>query len=325
MAGMPWSPAGSRIVALGHFQPPEVVTNHDLAELVETSDEWIRTRTGIVTRHRAAADVLVSDLAVAAARHALATGEIEPGAVDLVIVATMTSEERSPNIAGIVSATLGLTTPAVMDLNVACSGFVHALALADQSIRAGSATRALVVGAERFTAFTDYHDRSTCVLTADGAGACVVEASSPAGIGPVAWGSSPKLASAVRLLPPSNLFAQDGRAVYRWALGEGAGHARRALELAGVGIDEIDVLCTHQANLRIIEPLAEQLGLTDRVVVTDVIESGNTSAASIPLGLSKWWHAGKVGPDQTALLFGFGGGFAYASLVARTPATPPIG
>ena len=160
------------------------------------------------------------------------------------------------------------------------------------------------------------------MLTADGAGAVLVQGTDQPSVGPVAWGSKPSLAPAVRIAPPTDKFVQDGRAVYKWALGEGAAHARKALELAGIDAADVDVLCTHQANLRIIEPMAEQLGMTDRIVVTDVVESGNTSAASIPLGMSKWWHAGKVGGDQTALLFGFGGGFAYASMVVRTPSLP---
>lgn len=314
---------GSGIVGLGHAQPVRVVTNDELAAVVDTSDEWIRSRTGIVTRHVAGDDETVPTLALAAARRALDDAGAATTDIDLVIVASTTSEQRSPNVAGTVSAALGLTAPAVIDINVACSGFVHALALADLSIRGGSATRALVIGAEKLTAFTDMADRTTCVLTADGAGAVVVAASNEARIGPVAWGSAPELATIVRIEPPTNRFVQDGRAVYRWGLSKGAGHARRAIDLAGLRTDDIGVLVTHQANLRIIEPLAEQLGLTDRVVVTDVVDSGNTSAASIPLGLSRWWHTGRIPTDTWALLFGFGGGFAFASQVVRTPKARP--
>ncbi len=316
-------PPGSGIVGLGHAQPVRVVTNEDLAAVVDTSDEWIRSRTGIVTRHVAGNDETVPSLALAAARRALEDAGVAPADVDLVIVASTTAEQRSPNVAGTVSAGLGLTAPAVIDINVACSGFVHALALADLAIRGGSATRALVIGSEKLTAFTDMADRTTCVLTADGAGAVVVEGSAEPRMGPVAWGSAPELATIVRIQPPTNRFAQDGRAVYRWALSKGAAHARRAIDLAGLQTDDIGVLITHQANLRIIEPLAEHLGLTDRVVVTDVVDSGNTSAASIPLGFSFWWHTGRIPADTWALLFGFGGGFAFASQVVRTPANPP--
>ena len=314
---------GSRIVALGHYQPRRVVANAELAAVIETSDEWIRSRTGIVTRRHADDDETVPEMARLASLHALEAADIDPASIDLVVASSMTSQHRSPTVAGIVAAGIGTGGAAVIDVNVACSGFVHALALADFSIRGGAAHRALVIGSDKMTAFTEAGDRSTCVLTADGAGAAVLDASNERGIGPVAWGSVPEMVQAVRMQPPSELFAQDGRAVYRWALTHGATHARRAIELAGVDASEIAVLVTHQANLRIIEPLAEQLGLSDRVIVTDVVESGNTSAASIPLGFSKWWHSGRIPADQLALLFGFGGGFAYAASVVRTPALPP--
>jgi 3-oxoacyl-[acyl-carrier-protein] synthase III len=315
----PSAAAGSQIIAVGHFQPRHVVSNDDLADVVETSDEWIRTRTGIVSRRHAGPHEAVPDLARQAAEHAVASGDVDPGTIDLVVVASTTAEHRSPNVAGIVSSALGTPGAAVIDVNVACSGFVHALALADMSIRCGASTRALVIGAEKLTAFTDMADRTTCVLTADGAGAFVLGAASEPGVGPVAWGSAPGMTQAVRIQPPSNVFEQDGRAVYRWAFSQGAMHARRAVELAEIDAADIDVLVTHQANLRIIEPLAEQLGMTTRTVVTDVVESGNTSAASIPLGFSKWWHDGRIPDGARALLFGFGGGFAFASTVVRTP------
>jgi 3-oxoacyl-[acyl-carrier-protein] synthase III len=310
---------GSRLVAVGHHQPARVVGNDELAAVVDTSDDWIRSRTGIVTRRRAGDDETVPELALGAARHALSTAGLDAGSIDLVVVASTTAEHRSPNVAGLVSAAIGTPGAAVVDVNVACSGFVHALAMADMAIRCGATRRALVIGAEKLTAFTDMTDRSTCVLTADGAGAMVLEASEEPGVGPVAWGSAPELVQAVRIQPPSNMFEQDGRAVYRWALTHGATHARRAIELAELDAADIDVLVTHQANLRIIEPLAQQLGMAGRTVVTDVVESGNTSAASIPLGFSRWWHDGRIPADGLALLFGFGGGFAYASTVVRTP------
>ncbi len=290
---------GSRPIALGHNQPERVVANDELALVVETTDEWIRSRTGIITRRVAGDDETVPTMALAAARHALETGEVDPATIDFVVVATMTTDQRSPNVAGVVAAAVGIPGATVIDVNVACSGFVHGLALADMAIRCGSATRALVIGAEKFTAFTDMTDRSTCVLTADGAGAMVIDAAPEPGVGPVAWGSSPDMVQAVRLQPPSTMFEQDGRAVYRWALTHGATHARRAIELAEVEPARIDVLVTHQANLRIIEPLAEQLGMTGRIVVTDVVDSGNTSAASIPLGLSRSVARGPD-PDRRA-------------------------
>src|SRR5690242_7291618 len=183
----------SRIVALGHYQPPKVLTNDDLAKLVDTDDEWIRSRVGIRTRHIAEDETLV-DLAVAAAQKALAAAGVTPDQIDLVAVATCTAVERRPNTAAAVAARLGLPTPAAYELNTACSGFSYALATADHAIRAGAATRAVVVGLERMSDIIDWTDRTTCVIFGDGAGAAVLEAvpDEQAGIGPVVWGSEPE-------------------------------------------------------------------------------------------------------------------------------------
>lgn len=336
---LPAGAAGSRIVGLGHHQPEKVLTNDDIAQLVETNDEWIRSRTGIVTRHVAADEVTVADMATAAAAHALDDAGVAVDAVDLVIVATATNVDRSPNTAGRVAYALrtgvqpGASTPegeiapdlsdvvgpGVIDVNVACSGFAHAVGLADQAIRTGTARTAVVVGAEKLTAFTDWSDRSTCILTADGAGAVVLQASDTPGVGPVVWGSEPEITPAVRIEAPDERFSQDGRSVFKWAITRAADRARSVVERSGLSLDDIEVLVAHQANLRIIEPLAKNLGLDDRVVVSDITESGNTSAASIPLGLSKWWHAGRIPAGAPALLFGFGGGFAWAGQVVLTP------
>ncbi|WP_265520437.1 3-oxoacyl-[acyl-carrier-protein] synthase III C-terminal domain-containing protein [Oerskovia flava] len=336
---IPTGAPGSRIVGLGHDQPATIWTNDDIAQRVETNDEWIRSRTGIVTRHVADDDTTVADMAARAARHALTDAGVEAADVDLVIVATATARDRSPNTAGRVAYQLrtgvmpgqstpeeadtldlrGAVGPAVLDVNVACSGFAHSMALADQAIRGGSARTALVIGAEKLTAFTDWTDRSTCILTADGAGAAVVQASDTPGIGPVTWGSEPDLTPAVLIEAPDEKFVQDGRAVFKWAITRAAERARLVVERSGIAVDDLEVLVAHQANLRIIEPLAKALGMEDKIVVTDIVESGNTSAASIPLGLSKWWHAGKIPAGVPALLFGFGGGFAWAGQVVETP------
>ncbi|MFE5294269.1 beta-ketoacyl-ACP synthase III [Isoptericola sp. NPDC056618] len=336
---LPAGAAGSRIVGLGHHQPERVMTNDDVAKLVETNDEWIRSRTGIVTRHVAADHVTVADMATGAARHALDDAGVAASDVDLVVVATTTAFDRSPNTAGRVAYALrtgvqpGASTPegeeapdlrdvvgpAVIDLNTACSGFAYAVGVADQAIRAGSARTAVVVGSEKLTAVTDWSDRSSCILTADGAGAVVLQAADTPAVGPVVWGSEPELTPAVVIEAPQEKFAQDGRAVFKWAITRAADRARRIVEASGLTLDDIGVLAAHQANLRIIEPLAKSLGLEDRVVVTDITESGNTSAASIPMGLSKWWHSGKIPAGTPALLFGFGGGFTWAGQVVITP------
>ncbi|HEY0248106.1 MAG TPA: beta-ketoacyl-ACP synthase III [Gryllotalpicola sp.] len=324
MLNAPRTVAGSRIIGLGHYQPERVLTNAELATMVDTSDEWIRTRTGIVERHIARDDESVADMAAEAARAAIADAGLAPDDVNMIIVASTSVLDHSPNVAGRVAAALGMASPVVIDVNTACSGFEHGVAMADASIRSGQVTRALVIGAEKLSAITDWTDRSTCVLTADGAGAFVLEAADEPGIGPTVWGSVPSMSRAVVVEEVTdNKFTQDGRMILRWAMSKAAGINHEAVEKAGLSMDDIQVFVPHQANLRIIEPLAEQLGLTDRIVVTDVQVSGNTSAASIPLGLSKWWHAGKIPSNAPTLLFGFGGGFAYASQVVLTPDRQP--
>lgn len=313
---------GTRITAVGHYQPARVLTNDDLAGMVDTSDAWIRSRVGIRTRHLAGPDEPVDELAAHAAAKALAAAGLAPEDIDLVLVATSTAIDRSPNTAARVAARLGIPQPAAMDVNVVCAGFTHALATADHTVRAGAATRALVVGADKMSEVTDWTDRTTCVLVGDGAGAAVVEACRPGeepGIGPVLWGSVPRMGNAVRIEGTPPRFAQEGQSVYRWATTQLPPIARRACEKAGVEPADLAAVVLHQANLRIIEPLAHKIGAVNAVVARDVTESGNTSAASIPLALSKLLERGAVRSGDTALLFGFGGNLSYAGQVVRCP------
>jgi 3-oxoacyl-[acyl-carrier-protein] synthase III len=313
---------GSRITAVGHHQPAKVLTNEDLRGMVDTSDEWIRSRVGIRTRRIAGPDEPVDELAAHAAAKALAAAGLAPGDIDLVVVATSTAIDRSPNTAARVAARLGVPRPAAMDVNVVCAGFTHALATADHAVRAGAATRALVIGADKMSDVTDWTDRTTCVLVGDGAGAAVVEACASGeapGIGPVLWGSVPEMGDAVRIEGTPPRFAQEGQSVYRWATTRLAPLARRACELAGTAPEELAAVVLHQANLRIIEPLAEKIGAVNAVVARDVTESGNTSAASIPLALSKLVERGEISSGEKALLFGFGGNLSYAGQVVRCP------
>ncbi|MEU8349773.1 beta-ketoacyl-ACP synthase III [Streptomyces sp. NPDC048845] len=311
--------SGSRVLALGHHQPAGVLTNDDLATMVDTSDEWIRTRVGIRTRHVAAPDETVDAMAAAAAAKALAQSGLAASDIDLVMVATCTAVDRSPNTAARVAERLGLPSPATMDVNVVCAGFTHALASADHAVRAGAAGNALVVGAEKFTAVTDWTDRSTCVLVGDGAGAAVVGAAAEPGIGPVLWGSVPEMGRAVRIDGTPSRFSQEGQSVYRWATTQLPPIARRVCERAGIGPEELAAVVLHQANLRIIEPFARKLGAVNAVIARDVVESGNTSAASIPLALSKMVERGEVEAGAPVLLFGFGGNLSYAGQVIRCP------
>ncbi|MDP4505986.1 beta-ketoacyl-ACP synthase III [Nonomuraea turcica] len=311
--------SGSRLVATGHYQPVQILTNDDLAGMVDTSDEWIRQRVGIRTRHVAGPDESVADLAGHAAAKALAGSGLDPADIDLVLIATCTQTERAPNIASRVAARLGVPSAALMDVGVSCSGFTHALAVADHTIRAGAATNALVVGADRMTSVTDWTDRTTCVLTGDGAGAAVLSAAAEAEVGPVVWGSAPELGAAVRIEGTPTRFSQDGQTVYRWATTRLPEIARRACERGGVRPEDLAAVVLHQANLRIIEPIAKKLGAVNAVVTRDVVESGNTSAASVPLALSKLLEQGVVRRGAPMLLFGFGGNLSYAGMVVRCP------
>lgn len=310
---------GSRIAAVGHYQPAKVLTNEDLAALVDTSDEWIRSRVGIRTRHIAGPDEPVDELAAHAAAKALAGAGLAPADIDLVLVATSTAVDRSPNMAARVASRLGIPSPAAMDVNVVCAGFTHALATADHTVRAGAATRALVIGADKMSAVTDWSDRTTCVLVGDGAGAAVVEGTDVPGISPVLWGSVPEMGHAVRIEGEPARFAQEGQSVYRWATTKLPALARKACERAGLTPADLAAVVLHQANLRIIEPLAEKIGAVNAVVARDVTESGNTSAASIPMALSKLVEQGEISSGDPVLLFGFGGNLSYAGQVVRCP------
>lgn len=313
---------GSRIVGIGHHQPARILTNEELAGMVDTNDEWIRSRVGIRTRHIAGPDEPVDELAAHAAAKALAAAGLAADDIDLVVVATSTAVDRSPNMAARVAHRLGVPSPAALDLNVVCAGFTHALATADHTLRAGAATRALVIGADKMSAVTDWTDRSTCVLVGDGAGAVVVEPCAEGeepGIGPVLWGSVPEMGDAVRIEGEPARFAQEGQSVYRWATRSLPPLAREACAKAGLDPADLAAVVLHQANLRIIEPLAEKIGAVNAVIARDVVDSGNTSAASVPIALSKLVERGELVSGAPALLFGFGGNLSYAGQVIRCP------
>ena len=311
--------AGSKILAVGHYQPARVLTNDDLAQMVDTNDEWIRSRVGIVTR-RIADGETVADMAAFAAEKALAASGLTAHDIDLVVVATCSSADRSPNVACRVALKLGIAAPAAFDVNTACSGFSYALATADHAIRAGASRNAIVIGAEKLSEMTDWSDRSTCVIFGDGAGAAVVTAvgdGEEPGIGPVVWGSDPGDAIVIEGWRP--YIVQEGQRVFRWATTQVPGFARQICEKAGVAPEELGGFIPHQANLRIIEPVARKLGVDPEVVARDIVESGNTSAASIPLAFSKMIERGEVKSGTPVLLVGFGGGLTYAGQVVRCP------
>jgi 3-oxoacyl-[acyl-carrier-protein] synthase-3 len=313
------SVTGSKILSFGHYQPSRVLTNDDLAQMVDTNDEWIQSRVGIKER-RIADGETVADMASLAAEKALASSGLTAADIDLVIVATCSNADRSPNTACKVAAKLGIGSPAAFDINTACSGFSYALANADHAIRAGAAHHALVIGVEKLSEITDWTDRSTAVIFGDGAGAAVVTATGEGeepGIGPVVWGSEPSEAIAINGWRP--YIVQEGQKVFRWATTTVPGIALAACEKAGVLPADLGGFVPHQANLRIIEPVARKIGVNPEVVARDIVESGNTSAASIPLALSKMIERGEVKSGTPVLLVGFGGGLTYAGQVVRCP------
>jgi 3-oxoacyl-[acyl-carrier-protein] synthase-3 len=261
-------------------------------------------------------------MATAAAGKALAGSGLEAADIDLVVVATCSAVDRSPNIACRVAAKLGIAAPAAYDVNTACSGFSYAMATADHAVRAGAARNAIVIGAEKLSDFTDWTDRSTCILFGDAAGAAVITGVGPGenpGIGPVLWGSAPDRSDAVRIEGWRPYIQQEGQQVFRWATTALAPLALEAISRAGFQPADIKAFISHQANLRIIEGIAKRLKLPDAIVAKDVVESGNTSAASVPLALSKLIERHEIPSGAPVLLFGFGGGLTYAGQVVRCP------
>ncbi|HLL68871.1 MAG TPA: beta-ketoacyl-ACP synthase III [Micromonosporaceae bacterium] len=312
---------GSRIAALGHYQPARVLTNDDMARIVDTNDEWIRSRVGVAER-RVAEDESVADMAASASSKALAASGLTAAEIDLVVVATCSSMDRCPNVATRVAAKLGIAAPGAYDVNTACSGFSYALATVDHAIRAGASRNAIVVGSEKLSDVIDWTDRSTCVIFGDGAAAAVVTATAdgePDGIGPVVWGSAPEKGDAVRIEGWRPYIKQEGQSVFRWATTALAPVALQACERAGVAPEEIAAFVSHQANVRIIDGIAKRLGMPQAVIAHDIVESGNTSAASVPLALSKLVERREVPSGAPVLLFGFGGGLTYAGQVVRCP------
>lgn len=315
--------AGARILALGGYQPTRVVTNDELSQTVDTTDEWIRSRVGIVSRRIAAPDETVADMAVQAGGKALAASGLSPDDVNLVIVATCTPEVQIPNTAAQVARRLGIVAPGAYDLNAACAGFCYALANAADAVRTGTASNVLVIGAEKLSQWIDWTDRSTCIIFADGAGAAVVgpltEDVTEPGVGPVHWGSDGGLADKIFIKDRNSFIFQEGQTVFRWATSALAPIALQACEKAGVEPGELAAFIPHQANLRIVEAIARRLGAPQAIVAQDIVNAGNTSSASIPLALSRMIERGEVASGSKALLLGFGAGMCYAAQVITVP------
>jgi 3-oxoacyl-[acyl-carrier-protein] synthase-3 len=309
----------SRIIGWGHYLPEAVVTNADVtARGLDSTDDWIQSRTGIRERRYAAAGETLADMAVRAGEDALTNCGLTPADVDLVIVATCTAAPGPP-VAPEVGTRLGLSGAGMYDLNAACAGFVYALQAAAAQIGIGQADTVLVIGVEKFTDWLDPTDRSTAMLFADGAGAGVVTVHSTPAMSPAVWGSDGEQAYAIRIDPDSGAIGQDGQTVYRWATSAMGDAARRVCERAGVDPAELAAFVPHQANLRIVERIADRLGAANAIVARDVCTSGNTSAASIPIAVSKLLPTGVIPSGRPMLLLGFGAGLTYAGMVVESP------
>jgi 3-oxoacyl-[acyl-carrier-protein] synthase III len=322
---MPINPGASttvstRILGVGHYRPATIVTNNDLvARGVDTNDEWIQSRVGVVERRYALPDESVVDMAEAAGSNALTASGLARDDIDLVLVATCTMPTPVPAAAPQLAWRLGIDAPGAFDVNSGCSGFMYALSTASAAVQTGAARHALVVASERFSGWIDFNDRSTCIILGDGAGAAVVGPSDEVGMGPVVWGSDGEQHDTVAIDERSGFFRQEGQAVYRWATSRMAPIALAACERAGVKPDELAAFIPHQANLRIIDAIAKRLGASNAVIAHDIVTSGNTSAATIPLALSRMVEAGEIPSGAPVLLLGFGSGLSYAGQVVLAP------
>jgi 3-oxoacyl-[acyl-carrier-protein] synthase-3 len=309
-------------LGIGSTQPEQVVTNDDLSKLMDTTDQWIRDRVGIIERRFAAKEETTEDMAVVAGSKALADAGLVPSDVDTVIVANCTSVTPIPNAAAQVADRIGVKAAGAFDLNAACAGFCYSLGVASDLVRSGSAGRVLVIGAEKLTDVVDPHDRANAIIFADAAGAAVVGPSEEPGIGPVVWGSAGDLVDMIYMRDAKYIY-QEGQSVFRWATTQIAPIAMRALEASGLQPSDIDVLIPHQANLRIVEAIAKRLrakgAREDMVVADDIMYSGNTSSASIPMAMDHMRAAGRIHSGDVTLIIGFGAGLSYAGQVVICP------
>jgi len=323
----------ARIVGLGGYLPERVLTNHDLEAIVETSDEWITSRTGISERRMVADGEALVDLVERAGRTALEDAGVDPAAVDLLILATATVEQPIPASAAIVQPRLGLANAACFDLSAACSGFTYALNVARQFIATGEATTVLVVGAECLTRYLDWTDRTTCVLFGDGAAAVVLQpAPQGEGILQIAWRTDGTLADLIAMpgggcrFPPWSAESIDkrlpfikmrGNETFKVAVRALTEISQSVLASAGIGVEEIDLFIPHQANQRIIQAVGQRLGLRDEQVFSNVHRVGNTSSASIPLAMVDARDQGRMSRGDLVLTSSFGGGLTWASTLFR--------
>ena len=330
----------SQILSVGSYRPKRLVPNSEIVDRIESSDEWIQQRTGIESRRFADETETVLDMATWAAEDALKKAKLSITDIDTIIVATITFPFQAPSAATAILQRLGHPKAAAFDINAACAGFSYGVAMAHDFIKAGTSKSVLVIGAEKISDFTDPDDRATAFIFADGAGAVVIGASSEAGIGPVEWGSDADNRDAIQMNPswievrdvetqltkagskwPN--ISQEGQKVFRWAVFSMSKAALKALESAGLTVNDIDAFIPHQANVRIIETMAKEMDMPDSVIIADDIrKNGNTSAASIPLAMDALLQKHPELHGKLALLIGYGAGLVYAGQVVKLPPKP---
>ncbi|MDX3453452.1 ketoacyl-ACP synthase III [Streptomyces sp. ME02-8801-2C] len=319
----------ARILGVGGYRPVRVVPNEVILETIDSSDEWIRSRSGIETRHWASDEETVAAMSVEASGKAIADAGITAEQIGGVVVATVSHFKQTPAVATEIADKLGTAKAAAFDISAGCAGFGYGLTLAKGMIVDGSAEYVLVVGVERLSDLTDLEDRATAFLFGDGAGAVVVGPSEEPHIGPTVWGSEGDKSDTIKQTVPWNEYdssgkfpaiTQEGQAVFRWAVFEMAKVAQQALDAAGITPDDLDVFIPHQANERIIDSMVKTLKLPEHITVArDVRTTGNTSAASIPLAMERLLATGEAKSGDTALVIGFGAGLVYAATVVTLP------
>lgn len=320
----------SRIYSLGASRGDLVVPNGEIVGPIDSSDEWIRQRTGIITRRRAGKAQSLMDMAVEASKEAILGAGIEASEIGAVIFSTISHPYQTPSAATLLAELIGANPAAAFDISAACAGYCYGIAQADALVRSGVAKFVLVIGGEKLSDFIDPTDRSISFLLGDGAGAAIVGPSNEPGIAPTVWGSDGSKWSSVSMTASIIDFRdgeatwptlrQDGLTVFKWAVWEMVKVAREALEVAGIQAEDLSALVTHQANIRIIDELVKQLNLPTSVAVArDIVETGNTSAASVPLAMHRLLKEGTVKSGGLALQIGFGAGLAYAAQVVVLP------
>jgi 3-oxoacyl-[acyl-carrier-protein] synthase-3 len=324
-------PIGSRVAGIGVYRPKRIVLNTEIMDKIDSSDAWIRERSGIIQRRYADVNETVAKMATEACSAALADSGISALEIDLVILATATNPAQLPNLAMEIATNIGAINAGAYDIGAACSGFSYGLAIASSAVLSGDARNVLIVGSERMTDFVSETDRGTAFLFADGAGAFVVTSSDKTEISNPTWGSDGNLSDWICMTKnwPTYMNEKDGefpalkmegQKVFRWAITEMVGIAHRTLEKAGIGVDDLGAFVPHQANQRITDHIAKSLKLPDHVAVArDGINMGNTTAATIPLALDTLRRNGEVKSGDLALLMGFGAGLAYSGQVIVVP------